>query len=84
MVPGSWSLDQDGAIGLSSGTSKRPPRTSRTSALVLPPYTPRWPLTAGPTRRQGQPLCTGSDGAGWVYLLFADAGFSVPEVKSCC
>lgn len=55
----------------------------RATTLVLSPCTRRWPLPAVPTRRQGQPLRKGSDRTGWVYLLLADAGFSVPKVKSC-
>lgn len=28
-------------------------------------------------------LCTGLSRKGWIYLLFTNAGFSVPEVKTC-
>lgn len=78
MVPGSGQ-----GHGLVFQPLEEATQDPRTSALVLLPCTLRWPLPAVPTRRQGQPLRKGSDRTGWVYLLLADAGFSVPKVKSC-
>lgn len=49
------------------------------------PGSPKAPFPHPPRalRRQGEPLCTGSGREGWTYLLFAEAGFSVPGVRAC-
>lgn len=79
----SWSLDQDGAVGLPFGTLKRPPRASVASALVPPPHTPHHCLPCLVGDKAGL-SARAQSGQGWfIYSLPTDVGFSVPEVQPC-
>ena len=60
-------------------------RTPTASALVPPGgpcRTPHYGHCPPAHQEQGEPLCTGAGWEGRIYLLFADAGLSVPEVEA--